>query len=343
MIPVVAGAPVPRIRLAYGVQAGLTAGTAALVLGLLGDVALISWAVGILAATFLLFLGPTLFALLRAPAPSDTTTGMRLAVFGLVAVILLGAGLALARLALVRVDLGRWLIAHVALGLTVWIGGLIASVSWQVVPMFYLTAPYPRWSRLATLVALALSLAGVPLAALAGATFPLLLATAAPAAVAVWLLHPAMTALLIARRKRKKVGESVHFWWAGLALAPLCLGSAAAAWWLDPRYAVLFGWLTLFGWAGLIVHGMLTRIVPFLVWFHRFAPLAGLQPIPSMRQLLPDERARVGLLLHGATGLAGAAAILTASSLLARATALGLIATGLWLGFVLASVAKRRP
>lgn len=54
----------------------------------------------------------------------------------------------------------------------------------------------------------------------------------------------------------------------------------------DPRWQVLFEWVAIWGWAGLIMQGMLSRIVPFLVWFHRFSARVGLEPVPSMRSML---------------------------------------------------------
>ena len=69
--------------------------------------------------------------------------------------------------------------------------------------------------------------------------------------------------------------------------------------------------VAIWGWAGLIVHGMLHRIVPFLAWFHELSPLVGKTAVPSARGLLPDARTRLGLGLHLASLLAGSAAILT--------------------------------
>ncbi len=88
----------------------------------------------------------------------------------------------------------------------------------------------------------------------------------------------------------------------------------------------------------LIVHGMLTRIVPFLVWFHRFSSLVGSVPVPPMRQLWPARFAGAGLGLHLATVLLGAADVGTGSALVARVAGGGLVLTGVSLGAALARV-----
>lgn len=331
MIPVVGGAPVPWVRSAHVVHGCLIVGLAMLAWGFFTGVPQrFVVALPLLAVAFTCFIGPIAVALIRAPTKSATVRGMRLAVLGLLTVVSIGVVMGLGRAGLYYVDeYGAWLFAHVAIGLVVWIGGLIVSVSFQIVPMFYLTADFPRafsiaWTPIAAFALL------VPLVAIAvEVELEWVIAGMAPAAVALWVVAPLLTARLLRSRRRRRVGESVRFWWGGVICAPLVLLAGIGAYALDePRWTVLFGWLALFGWAGLIVHGMLTRIAPFLVWFHRCAPLVGRQWVPSMKELLPDRRARVGLIAHVATLVAGTAAIISGSSWLGLTTGVGLVLTG---------------
>jgi hypothetical protein len=166
---------------------------------------------------------------------------------------------------------------------------------------------------------------------------------ALPAIVAVWAIHPLVSLRSLRARRRRRPDPSLLFWHAALWVAPVCgavsvVAHAAA----DPRWGVLLGWLALCGWAGMIVHGMLARIVPFLVWLHRFAPRAGEPGVPSARALLPDVWTRAGFLLHAATLCVGAAAIALRSDPLARAAGMGLLVTGLVLFAGIAGVARRR-
>ena len=330
MLPVVAGAPVPGVRLAHGVHALLVAGAATLVFALTTGRPF-ALAAALLVAAFAGFLVPAAIAAARARVQLDTVPGMRLVLPALVLVLGLGVEMSLARAGLHAVPhLPHRLLAHVGLGLVAWVGGLIVAVSWQVVPMFYLTDPFPRWVRRASLVLLGSTTLGVLAATLAGGALPWIAAALLPGALAVWALHPVVTLALIVRRRRRRVGESVRFWFAALAAAPFVLAAGVGAFVSgDPRLPVLFGWLALVGWASLIVHGMLTRIVPFLVWFHRYSKQVGLADVPAMRTLLPDRRARVGLVLHVATTLVGVLAIVLPRPALTVAAGLGLGATGL--------------
>lgn len=341
MTPVVAGTPVPAVGLARVVHVALVGGVGLLVAGFLGQPVL-TWAAGALAVGFALFVAPVAVALWRAPRRTDTVWGMRLAVLSLAAVATLGVRLALGHAGwglLPPRDL--WLLAHLGTGLLGWVGGLIAAVSWQVVPMFYLAPPIRgAWWVLG---GLALGLVGLWGAVAIGASAGVAAVCALPAALAVWVLHPIGVLRGLKGRRRKLVDGTARFWVAAMAAGPVALGLAVAAWLgEDPRWDVAFGWVAIWGWAGTLLHGMLARIVPFLVWFHRFSPLIGRQPVPAMRQLWPDSRVGVGLALHGSATLCGLAAIATSADLVARGTGLLVLATGLWLGWSLAWTLGRR-
>ena len=347
MLPVVAGSPVPHVRLAHGVHALLAAGVVVLAAAFVtGELALFAAAPIVLAAAFLLFLVPVAVALARAPARGPTVWGMRLAVTGLGGLVVFGSVMALARAGLVDIggDWIGWVGAHAALGGVVWIGGLFTAVSWQVVPMFYLTPPVPRWSQWATLGALALALVVVPsVVALGGGPLGVALG-ASPALVMVFWVHPVVMLRALHRRRRRRVDGSVRFWWAGLAAAPIVPVLAAGTLLGDDvRWAPALGWWVVYAWAGMVAHGMLTRIVPFLVWFHRYARHVGLRPVPSMRALYPDGRIRLGLALQASAVVAGAVAIATGWELATQGTGVLLAASGVVLVVTLIHTLRAPP
>ncbi|MCA9667188.1 MAG: hypothetical protein KC503_16430 [Myxococcales bacterium] len=313
MLPVVASSPVPAPRLSHVVNAALLAGTAALAWGLARhERAALLVGGALLALAFVLFVVPIAWALWRAPARTATVIGMRISLMGLAVVVTLGILMTLGRAGVGTSFGARSLFyLHVTFGGALWIGGLIAAVSWQVLPMFYLCEEASTATRVTTLAGLVLS--GIALGALLlanVATAWVYAVAAAPAMLAVWLVHPLSSLRALRRRRRRRADESLRFWMLGLCCGPLCLVAAvASAISEDPRWPVLLGFTALWGWAGLIMHGMLTRIVPFLVWFHRYASLVGKQPVPAMKQLLPARHVRVALVAHGVSLLAGWVAI----------------------------------
>ncbi len=82
----------------------------------------------------------------------------------------------------------------------------------------------------------------------------------------------------------------------------------------------------------MILHGMLMRIVPFLVWFHRIAPQIGKMKVVSIRGLLSQQRITIGFALHLASLAVGVVAIITQTDVAARIAGALLLATGISLG-----------
>lgn len=330
MLAVVAS-PVPVVRVAHLVQALFAVGAFFLIWAFLFDPTKFGPAWHSLTTAFVLFLLPVAVALARSRTRTTTVYGIMLAVAGLAALVTMGALMSRSRAgAAFTGDWLSWLYGHLAMGAIVWIGGLLTAVSYQVVPMFYLTPSYPRWQRLSILLAIAATSASIIVILATGGSANLLIASTIPGALAVWGVHPLATLLLLQKKKRRRVDDSIHFWRAGLFCGPIVLGLVAATWLSEhPRWPVLLGWTVLWGWAGLIIVGMLSRIVPFLVWFHRYSWLVGKAKVPAMRQLWPKRLLRFTLWAHGATLLAGIAAIITRSEYATSATGGGLVVTGL--------------
>ena len=352
MTPVIAGTPVPYTRIAHLVHILLVAGLVGFVWRLLGGpVVAMSWAIMAFKLALPAFLLPLGWALLYPATVNETVQGMRLAVLSLVAVTLMGLMMAAGFAGdLFPQNRMLWVQVHLTVALLGWVGGLIMSVSWQVIPMFYLAPATSKTARrwLFGMLVTGLILPFTVLFATIDTTgwlSPGIIAaiSSLPAALVIWVLHPFLVLKSIAARKRKRSDASLLFWKAGMGTALLIIPIAAIALLLpDPRWQVLFGWVTIWGWAGMIMHGMLSRIVPFLVWFHRFSARVGLEPVPSMRGLLSQQRIRIGFALHLSSVVLGTMAILLKVNFLANITGLLLVATAISLCIMLIHVLKQR-
>lgn len=140
---------------------------------------------------------------------------------------------------------------------------------------------------------------------------------------------------------RHTVMSLVYLGLAAAAGAALVLAPMSPA--LRNRLILVYGLLALPGFIGSIVIGQLHKILPFLVWFHRFGPYVGLKKVPTAGELVPRTPQRVLLvILHVAVAtlvagvLAGAPALRLAGAALFAAAALVLT-------FNLAAIASRRP
>jgi len=348
MTPIVAGTPVPFARLAHLVHLLLLVGLGGF-LWRLSDGPLYAMTIAIYCFTlaFVAFLLPLGWALIQAATRDETVQGMRLAILSLASVTVIG--LIMARGFSGGAFPGErmlWVQVHMSLALLGWVGGLVMAVSWQVIPMFYL-APIIKKTTKYWLFGILLAGLLMPLATIfldAGivdflSNRQIAAIAALPAAAVIWLFHPVLILHNISQRKRKRSDASLLFWKTGLTTALLLIPVAIAALLLtDPRWQVLFGWLTIWGWAGMIMHGMLSRIVPFLVWFHRYSARVGLEPTPSMRSLLSQRRIKTGFVLHLSSVIAGASVILFQLNILSQLTAVLLAGTAVSLGCMLIHV-----
>ena len=57
-------------------------------------------------------------------------------------------------------------------------------------------------------------------------------------------------------------------------------------------------WSLFFGFVSMLIIGHLYKIVPFLVWYQRFAPLVGKQTVPMLADILPKRSANHPVYLY---------------------------------------------
>ncbi len=339
ILPVAAGIALPRTALtATVVHALLSTGAVLLAAAFwLSQTLLFELALLFLLPAFIWFLAAGVIGLWRAPASGAraTVAAVRLALAALAVTIVLGAtlGSAFAWPSQFSFPLARLTDLHALWGLFGWVGLLIVGVAYQVVPMFQVTAIYPRHLTRSLALSLFVLLMLFTLAdALLQGQFswiPTLLSTLILLGFS-WFA--ATTLYLLAHRKRPKPDATTLFW--RTAMASLLAG--AALWIIEKTtgsisHPLTLGVLFIVGFAYSTINGMLYKIVPFLVWYHLQTTLpGGCRSVPSVKQILPDELAKKQFWLHLAALLLLLAATLWPAAL-ARPAALVLCASSIWL------------
>ncbi len=311
-LPVALGEPIRSVRLAHVSFAFYAPGLALFVGGLIGArTGVMLTGAGAFGTGILLFAG-NLAATLRASKRRDVTW-WALAFADLYLVSTLAIGLALAgnlrwgylgggRLSAIGVHL------HVAIA--GWVLLVMIGVAHRLLPMFLLShGAGDRFAKAA--VALVASGAGI-----------LAFLHHAPPAVSRWLpallIAAGCAAFLLqarafyAHRHRPALDPGMRLAAAGLAtlalglvLAAPVLGGVAGA-----RVATAYVATLLLG-ISLFVVAHYYKIVPFLVWYHRFGPLAGRQPVPRVSELYSARVASIagGALVTGTAALVGSVAL----------------------------------
>ncbi len=247
----------------------------------------------LLAATTLLLIGVggfgavTLYKLFKAPHTSPTVVAMRASLIFLLLALLLGAHLGSA-LALGKVgeSFSLLLPIHALFAGFGWIGLLIVGVSFQVIPMFYVTPELPEQKR--KLLAYALS-AFVFLSAAATFINQKAMLILFVTLLFGYLFYGLLTLKQLAKRKRAIKEPTILFWQIGLiSLFPMPLLLFFA-----PEAFVILG---IFGFGMSIVFGMLYKIIPFLSWFHISS--RGFFDMPTMKEMISEKLAYIQLFIH---------------------------------------------
>jgi hypothetical protein len=336
ILPVVIGSSMPASRLTSWLTfLPLLSGALLLPAGfLLGKPVLLDLAWPILGLAFITFSSAGLIGLARASARNAIRTAILLSILALGGAIALGMLLAHGYATGSPLPYAKLATAHISLALGGWVLLLIVGVSYQVVPMFQLTPNYPKWlaNALTPAIFIVLVLSLLFLLIEPGPHWLVIIAQSL-----FWFLAGcfAVTTLRLQSKRRRRVADAtLSFFRLGM-MALLCAALLAFATLYFPengRLATLSAVLFLLGFAMSLMHGMLYKIVPFLVWFHLFR--GGVKGgVPNMKEVIPETWMWRHLWLHRSTLLA----VLFAPWWNAAAwlVALGLLLQGLLLGYAL--------
>lgn len=344
-LPVALGTPIRSTRLAHLSFALHVPGVALFVAGLLtGRHAAMLGGAACFGSGLLLFAGNLAATLRRAPERNLTWWALAAADAYLATTVVLGASLA-GNLRWGYLGGERFLALGVHLHVAVagWVLLVMAGVAHRLLPMFLLShGATERPGRIAV-------------ALLAGGTAILVGFHHFLAPWTVWTVAALLGGGLVAflaqaaaffrARKKPALDAGLRLAAAGAALlgaalllAPFWLARGLAA----PGLATAYVLALLLG-VSLFVAGHYYKILPFLVWLHRFGPLVGRKQVPRVADLYAARpaNAAAALLAMGAAGMVGAT--LAGSAEAARVAALLYAAGAAVVAVQMLGISRRRP
>ncbi|MCC6387508.1 MAG: hypothetical protein IT302_09010 [Dehalococcoidia bacterium] len=201
------------------------------------------------------------------------------------------------------ITLGR-LAAHAHAGLAGWLGLTLMGVSFQLVPMFNVAKAKPRHGT-AILYGTAAAVAIFALAIAFDPPWPVrvalaLLLAAGPSAASFEIVR-----LMRARSKRRLDIQgrgtfvSVSFFAATVVLGLLAaIGEPVAPGGEPARVLLAYGIVGIGGWMGCAMIGNSFKILPFLLWYHRYRPRVGIAPVPVVGDIYSETVATIALASH---------------------------------------------
>lgn len=317
-LPVALLAPIRSERLAHVSLVLYAPGLALFLFGLLtGSRTILLTGAATFGTGLSLFVGNLVATLKRADERNLSWWSLAGAVTFLVATIVLGVSLA-GNLHWNFLGESRFLALGVHLHVAIfgWVMLVVVGVADRLLPMFLLSHGAPEWPG-AVAAGMLTAGTGTLLVGHHSLNAPLLLLIGFLLVGGV-IAFLAQAALFFRHRKKPSLDPGLRLAAAGLAMLAVGLALApffAANGVTAPRIATAYV-LALLSALSLFVAGHYYKILPFLIWFHRFGPLVGKQPVPRVVDLynLRWGNAATALLAIGSLGtvivtLLGAASV----------------------------------
>jgi len=344
-LPVALQTPIRSTRLAAAGLLLYAPGLALFVIGLiLGRVPLALVGAALFGTALLAFVGNLAATLKRATQRNLTWWCLVGSATALASTVILGISLAgNLRWGYLGADRYLAVAVHLHVAIAGWVLLTIVGVAHRLLPMFLLA--HGASEVPGKIAAILLSTGVAVLLAGHHALHPWLVWTIAA------LLGGGLVALLLQgalffrHRRKPQLDPGMRLAACGLSLlgvalliAPVHLASGLAAPRIATAYVVaLLGGITLF------VCGHYYKILPFLIWFHRFGPLVGKQQVPRVAELYAHRPAEVVVVAATAGILAMGLGILLAAQAVVRTGAALLLLGVSVLLIQMIHISRKRP
>lgn len=305
-LPVAVGKPIRSLLCAQLSYSAQTAGVSLFVIALAtGNRGLLHTGALLLALAFTTFAGNLALTLESAKERSLTWWALAFASVFLLLTPAYGLALALNLHGDIAIENRFALVAtHAHVALVGFVLLVVVGVAHRLLPMFLLS--HGASEKPATIAVSLLTLGASLLALPVGGDVRYLVAGACCLSGISAFLVQAMA--FARKRKRRAIDPGMRMAFVGLGgialaalLSPFALSSGLSA----PRLLVTY-FVVLIGALSLFVAGHYYKIVPFLVWYHRFGPLVGTRKVPKVAELFSEKAALANLALL-AVGWAGIA------------------------------------
>jgi hypothetical protein len=293
MLPVLAGVRLPYAsKVAAISHAFLVIGTLSMVAGIVsGNSIMMLIAVGALGIGFLVIIGAIFKALLSVTFFTPTIKAISTSLLMALITVLLGLHL-LSGHALQNISALHQLLSniHIVLGVFGFAGLLIIGVSFQVLPMFYVT---PEFKKFCLTFVVPVITFGLFLWIILNLIMPEF-AYIAKGIIALFFFAFSTAVLKKMKERRRPLSDVTVWYWRSAALF-LLFGTFiwSSSDWIDFDVTLITA-LLIGSFILSIVSAMIYKIVPFLTWFHLNG--LGYMNIPTMRELINAKVAKVQFL-----------------------------------------------
>ncbi len=207
----------------------------------------------------------------------------------------------------IKIDHLQYLNLHAHVAFVGWVTMIIMGVSYKLIPMFTLAHGFSlalgKWS----FWLINIGLQGIMVVMhFEDVTFLFYIFSLM---IAIGLmLYVYQIGVIFDKRLRTKNDVGITFSIIAFGSLSLTVVIGIIMTFIDPssvkNLSLVYGFMIIFPFLSLLIMGQMYKIVPFLVWFHKYSDLVGLQPVPKLKDLFDEKYAKISL-VFGVTGMTG--------------------------------------
>lgn len=200
----------------------------------------------------------------------------------------------------IKIDHLQYLNLHVHVAFIGWVSMVVMGVTYKLIPMFTLshgyTMVYAKW----VLWLINFGLIGINIIFhYKDTTFLYYVFTPIIAIGIVLFLFQVF--IIFKKRIRKKLDTGLIFSsYAYLMLGLTTLLGTFIAF-IDYQkilnLTLIYGYMIIFGYISMLIVGQMYKIVPFLVWYHKYSSKVGIEKVPMLKEMFNEKFAQLGLYL----------------------------------------------
>lgn len=299
LVPIVIEVGHAAVDFFYIIYPMLTIGTLLMVAGFTLNTSLLPFGGMIVLVSMTIFAADLFWTLKKGEHKSIVVSIMGTSNIFLLLGIVSGFVMALSFSGYIDINPHHWLKAHVFAVFGGYVLLTIMGLSMVLLPMFGLSHGFNDKPMLLSYRLMIVAVSSVMVGSLMGFS---LLEWIGIAAVFVALSSYFYQVYLIAKTRARKEND---VWVKSLVFAffTLLLSMVFSLIYIfggSESWLMSAGWFLMAGFTGFLITSHLYKIIPFLVWFERYAPLVGKQKVPMLHEMVPKRQADAQMIFTAA-------------------------------------------
>jgi hypothetical protein len=299
LVPVVLEVEHFAVELYYAIYPLLLVGTLLMVFGFYASPVLLSFGGMTVFISFLIFLAETFATIAKAKKLNFSFYAVLFANIFLLLGVIVGLLMALGYSGFIELDVNKLLNIHIYLVLYGYVGFTIIGMSYILIPMFWLSHSFDKKYLKYSLYFLGAAIIFTALGEYALTIFSdigtiFLLLSFSLYAYELYLIY----------KTRARVKKDIYYYY--LMFFSFCIILALLLgiyYFASPQNQTLrlLGFVLFYGVLASLILGHFYKIIPFLIWFERFAPLVGKEKVPMLAEMVPKKSSAL-LFFYNLTG-----------------------------------------